>query len=175
MNVFFNFLNANTLLLQILWKLLLASLIVIALALMAKKLRWLKIYGIMFLAAMCGLFYASRLPQAPCPDSATFAETQHLSGAQIVQQIFEQQLVWQQSKRPLAAGKITAYKIEKVISVPKTENVYSVVYSIQSYDDSYKAGNGHIADNNWIYNKSLYVSLLKQADGYKLETVGTRL
>lgn len=130
MKVLFNFLNANTMLLQILFKLLLISLIVIALTLMAKKLRWLKIYGIVLVAAMCGLFYASRLPQAPCLDSAVLAETQNLSGAQIVRYIFEQQLVWQQSKRPLAAGKITAYKIEKVTPVPKTENVYSVVYSI---------------------------------------------
>lgn len=116
MKVLFNFLNANTMLLQILFKLLLISLIVIALTLMAKKLRWLKIYGIVLVAAMCGLFYASRLPQAPCLDSAVLAETQNLSGAQIVRYIFEQQLVWQQSKRPLAAGKITAYKIEKVTS-----------------------------------------------------------
>ena len=176
MNSFiFNFLNANSMLLSILWRLLLFSLFVAALTLILKKYRWLKLYGLVFLIALGGLYFASRPPEAPCPSTISTAAAADLSGSEIAAKLFDQQLEWQQVKRPLASGKITAYKIEKVTPVESTPGVYSVVYSIQSNDDAYKAGNGHIAAEGWILHKSLYVRVVKDAEGYKLEVVGTGL
>ncbi len=176
MNSFiFNLLNANTMLLSILWRLLLFSLFIAALTLILKKYRWLKLYGLVFLIALGGLYFASRPPEAPCPNTISLDAAADLSGSEIAAKLFEAQLEWQQAKRPLASGKITAYQIEKVTPVESTPGVYSVVYSIQSNDDAYKAGNGHIAEDGWIYNKSLYVRVVQNEDGYKLEVIGTGL
>ena len=176
MNSFiFNLLNANTMLLSILWRLLLFSLFIAALTLILKKYRWLKLYGLVLLIALGGLYFASRPPEAPCPNTLSYSAAADLSGSEIAAKLFEVQLEWQQAKRQLASGKITAYKIEKVTPVESMPGVYSVVYSIKSGDDAYKAGNGRIADGGWILHKSLYVRVVKNEDGYKLEVIGTGL
>ena len=176
MNSFiFNLLNANTMLLSILWRLLLLSLFVAVLTLILKKYRWLKLYGLVLLIALGGLYFASRPPEAPCPSTISTAAAADLNGSEIAAKLFEAQLEWQQAKRPLASGKITAYKIEKVTPVESTPGVYSVVYSVQSNDNAYKAGNGHIAEDGWILHKSLYVRVVQNEDGFKLEVIGTGL
>ena len=176
MNSFiFNLLNANSMLLSILWRLLLFSLFVAALTLILKKYRWLKLYGLVLLIVLGGLYFASRQPETPCPSTISTAAAADLNGSEIAAKLFDQQLEWQQAKRPLASGKITAYKIEKVTPVESMPGVYSVVYSIKSGDDTYKAGNGYIADGGWILHKSLYVRVVQNEDGFKLEVVGTGL
>lgn len=69
------------------------------------------------------------------------------------------------------------YKIDSVTSVKSEQDrfIVKVLYDIQFTEESNKwvAGNGKIKENNWIRNKSNYIEIVKENDGYKIDKIHT--
>lgn len=72
---------------------------------------------------------------------------------------------------------LTDYKINniKVIQSEHDKFIVNISYDIQFTEESNKwvAGNGKIKENNWIKNKTNYVEIIKDNDGYKINGIYT--
>lgn len=123
-----------------------------------------------------------------CPDHAECVEDykkiifenpseKYLSAHEIVEEIFSRWLEYHRERKSCSLSWIEDFEIHEVFIVNQDEGrIFGRVdFSVKPTDirnSNWIPGNGDIGDE-WVYNKLLFVTLIKERNRYLIESLGT--